>query len=91
MASILVTITLLFGGTIPRADDYVNLRLAGLAEYEVGHYAGAEEFIRKALDLAETINNEYEVALSYWHWATSNKRRGNSRTPSGTIEKPSLC
>ncbi len=65
MASILLTITLLFGGTIPRAVDYVSLRQAGLAEYEMGHYARAEEFIRKALVLTETIDNEYEVALSY--------------------------
>ena len=65
MASILVTITLLFGETIASADDYVSLRQAGLAEYEMGHYARAEELIRKALELAETINNEYEVALSY--------------------------
>ena len=65
MASILVTITLLFGETIASADDYVSLRQAGLAEYEMGHYARAEEFIRKALVLTETIDNEYEVALSY--------------------------
>ena len=65
MASILVTLTLLFGETIASADDYVSLRQAGLAEYEMGHYARAEELIRKALELAETINNEYEVALSY--------------------------
>ena len=65
MASILVTLTLLFGETIASADDYVSLRQAGLAEYEMGHYARAEEFIRKALVLTETLNNEYEVALSY--------------------------
>ena len=65
MASVLLTITLLFGGTIPRANDYVSLRQAGLAEYEMGHYARAEEFIRKALVLTETINNDCEVALSY--------------------------
>jgi tetratricopeptide (TPR) repeat protein len=66
MVSILVTITLLFGGTTPRADDdYARLRQASLAEYQMGHYARAEEFTRKALDLAETTNNEYDVALSY--------------------------
>ena len=65
MPSLLVTITLLFGGTTPRSEDYVSLRQAGLAEYQMGHYVRAEELIRKALDLAEATNNEYEVALSY--------------------------
>src|SRR5712691_12646105 len=65
MVSILVTITLLFGATIPGADNYVSLSQASLAEYQMGHYARAEQFIRKALDLAETTNDEYDVALSY--------------------------
>jgi tetratricopeptide (TPR) repeat protein len=65
MASILVIITLLFGGTVPPAADYVNLRQASLAEYQMGHFARAEELIHKALDLAETINDENDVALGY--------------------------
>src|SRR5438034_11113273 len=65
MASVLLTITLLFGRTIPGAEDCVSLREAGLAEYEMGHYALAEEFIRKALVLTETNNNDCEVARIY--------------------------
>jgi tetratricopeptide (TPR) repeat protein len=65
MVSILVTITLFFSGTNPSADEYVRLRQAGLAEYQMGQYAKSEESIRKALDLAQTINNEDDVALNY--------------------------
>jgi tetratricopeptide (TPR) repeat protein len=62
---ILAAQTLLFGRTVPRADDYVSLRQASLAEYQMGHYARAQELIRKALDLGVTNNNEYELTLSY--------------------------
>jgi hypothetical protein len=36
MISVLMTITLLFGGTILRADDYVSLRETALAEARFG-------------------------------------------------------
>jgi hypothetical protein len=34
---ILAAQTLLFGRTVPRADDYVSLRQASLAEYQMGN------------------------------------------------------
>ena len=64
MVSILFTVTLLLGGSISEGDS-VRLRQAGLAEFRLGHYLKAEEFIRKAVDAAETTNDAYEAALGY--------------------------
>jgi len=36
MASVLVTITLFLGGTIPLVGDYFSLRQTGLAESQMG-------------------------------------------------------
>ncbi len=67
MLSILMTITFFFGGEIPRPLDNASLRQAAVAEYRSGKYLKAEELIRKALELAQPLNNEneYDAALSY--------------------------
>ena len=64
MVSILFTVTLLLGGSISEGDS-VRLRQAGVAEFQLGHYLKAEEFIRKAVDAAETTNDASEAALGY--------------------------
>ena len=64
MVSILFVMTLLLGGGISEGDSR-RLRQAGFAEFQLGHYLKAEEFIRKAVDAAETTNDAYEAALGY--------------------------
>jgi tetratricopeptide (TPR) repeat protein len=64
MVSILFTVALLLGGGISEGDSS-RLRQAGLAEFQSGHYLKAEEFIRKAVDAAETTNDAFEAALGY--------------------------
>jgi tetratricopeptide (TPR) repeat protein len=69
MLSILVSIALFIGGETPvatsRPTDSTGLLQAGTAEYQRGHYARAEELIRKALDLAQPSDDEYGAALNY--------------------------
>ena len=64
MLSILVTITLFLAQDIPHSGDYLSLRQAAVTEYNMGKYLKAEELIRKALDSAQSSNNEYDEALS---------------------------
>ena len=64
MVSILFVMTLLLGGGISEGDSR-RLRQAGFAEFQLGYYLKAEEFIRKAVDAAETTNDAYEAALGY--------------------------
>lgn len=65
MTYVLLVITFLFAGINAFADDHVQLRRAGLAEYEKGHYTQAEALIRKALNWAQGTKDEYAVALNY--------------------------
>ncbi len=59
MTYVLLVITFLFAGINAFADDHVQLRRAGLAEYEKGHYTQAEALIRKALNWAQGTTDEY--------------------------------
>ena len=67
MLPILITITLFFGGEIPRQEETARLRQQAIAEYHIGRYVKAEELSRKALELAQPLNNEieYDAALNY--------------------------
>jgi len=61
MVSIFLTVTLLLGGGTSEGDSS-RLRLAGFAEFRLGHYLKAEEFIRQAVDAAETTN-DFDASL----------------------------
>jgi tetratricopeptide (TPR) repeat protein len=65
MTNVLLVIIFLFAGINAFGDDYVQLRRAGLAEYENGHYTQAETLIRKSLDWADGTKDDYIVALNY--------------------------
>ena len=65
MTNVLMVIVFLFAGMNAFADDYVQLRHEGLAEYEKGHYTHAETLIRQSLDWAQTTKDEYTIALNY--------------------------
>ncbi|HEY2385048.1 MAG TPA: tetratricopeptide repeat protein [Terriglobia bacterium] len=56
MPYILITLTLLL-------SDYTNLRKAGVAEFEAGHYAQAEALIRTSVESARANNDPYAEAL----------------------------
>jgi tetratricopeptide (TPR) repeat protein len=62
---LLLVIAFLFAGITAFADDYVQLRREGIAEYEKGQYTQAETLIRKSLDWAQGTKDDYVVALNY--------------------------
>jgi tetratricopeptide (TPR) repeat protein len=64
MITKLAMIIFVFGSVPPGSDDYA-IRRAGLAEYQMGHFAKAEQLIRAAMRSAETDNNKYGMALCY--------------------------
>jgi len=56
---------LVLGVRAVQTDDYLSLRKATLAEYEMGRFSQAEALAHKALRSAEKMNDEYAIAGSY--------------------------
>jgi len=56
-----------FAGTLASSQgkDFVKLRLTGMVEYHLGHYAQAESLFREALASAEEMNARYEMSLNH--------------------------
>jgi len=65
MQPILLTLMLVLGFCAGQTDEYMSLRQATLAEYEMGRLSQAEALAHKALRSAEKMNDEYSIAASY--------------------------
>ena len=65
MQHILLTLMLVLGVRAAQTYDYMSLRKATLAEYEMGRLSQAEALAYKALRSAEKMNDEYSIAASY--------------------------
>jgi tetratricopeptide (TPR) repeat protein len=65
MQHILLTMMFVFGGLAEHNEEYLNLRKASLAEYEMGRFPQAETLAQQALLSAEKANDQYGVAIAY--------------------------